>query len=202
MLMVRQSIVKILSAASISDCVALQAVFGLGAITCVVSILRLPALYAVSKTNDTTWDNPLAAIWSSLEVNSGILCSCLPTLKGCVSRYFPKFFPSNTGSNHRTPPIELSRHAKSNMCRISANCSQMSKASGRMGRFLRSDIKDAEEGSSDTMSESQQTPPTSPGIHIQVTTIVEQEEERAEEIQRSESESVRGLVPAAPFERT
>ena len=51
----------------------LMAVFGLGGITCLISILRLQSLYVISKSNDVTWDNPLAAIWSSLEVNIGIM---------------------------------------------------------------------------------------------------------------------------------
>ncbi|CZT21442.1 related to integral membrane protein [Ramularia collo-cygni] len=156
----------------------LMAVFGLGAVTCIISILRLPALYAVSKTKDTSWDNPLAAIWSSLEVNSGIICSCLPTLNGCISRYFPQLFASSDGSNRLTPPVELSRSAKSTICRISANCSQLSKASGRLGRrFIGGDLKLAEEGSLEVMSEDQSTPPSSPGCHIHVATVVEQEEE-------------------------
>lgn len=45
-------------------------------------------------------DNPLPAIWSSTETNVGIICSCLPTLRGCVARVFPRFFPSaNSGRN-------------------------------------------------------------------------------------------------------
>ena len=43
--------------------------------------------------------NPLAAIWSSVEVNTGILCSCLPTLRSCVLRFFPKFLDSARSDN-------------------------------------------------------------------------------------------------------
>lgn len=70
----------------------------------------------------------------------------------------------------------------------------MSKASGRLGRrFVGMDLKDAEEGSLETMSEDMPSPPASPGIHIHVTTVVEQEEERAEGIPRSESRRERGF---------
>lgn len=79
----------------------------------------------------------------------------------------------------------------------------MSKASGRFGRrILGSEGKDTEEGSSDTVSEDREMSPVSPGIRIHVTTIVEQAEERAEDVLRDESESVMGLVPATPFERS
>ncbi|KAK3713690.1 hypothetical protein LTR37_008384 [Vermiconidia calcicola] len=77
---------------------ALMIVFGLGGFTCVVSILRLESLYVISKAKDITWVNPLAAIWSSVEINTAILCSCLPTLRSCVSRIFPKLLGSMRGS--------------------------------------------------------------------------------------------------------
>ena len=41
-----------------------MAVFGLGFITCAISIVRLHSLYVVSRTNDLSWDNPMPAIWS------------------------------------------------------------------------------------------------------------------------------------------
>ncbi|CAK4034475.1 hypothetical protein CBER1_09401 [Lecanosticta acicola] len=65
---------------------ALVIVFALGGFTCITSILRLEALYAVSRATDISWQNPLAAIWSNVEVNTAIICSCLPTLR-CI---FPK----------------------------------------------------------------------------------------------------------------
>jgi len=77
-------------------------VFTLGGFTCIISILRLQSLLVFLHNSDISWHNPLAAIWSSLEVNIGILCSCLPTLKAMVSRYFPRAFNSSylRGSDH------------------------------------------------------------------------------------------------------
>ncbi|KAK4506774.1 hypothetical protein PRZ48_000507 [Zasmidium cellare] len=69
---------------------ALMTVFALGGFTCIVSILRLQSLYIISRTTDTSWENPLAAIWSNVEINVAILCSCLPTLR-CI---FPQIFRS------------------------------------------------------------------------------------------------------------
>ena len=63
-----------------------------------VSILRLQSLYVISRAKDVTWENPLAAIWSSVEINTGILCSCLPTLRSCIARIFPKLLGSLRGS--------------------------------------------------------------------------------------------------------
>ncbi|KAK0362253.1 hypothetical protein LTR91_012044 [Friedmanniomyces endolithicus] len=75
--------------------IALMVVFGLGGFTCIVSILRLESIYAASHSlKDTSYNSSLAALWSSLEVNTGILCSSLPTLKTLVSRLFPQVFTS------------------------------------------------------------------------------------------------------------
>jgi len=97
---------------------ALMAVFGLGGLyvsivsshvrystnastsTCIISILRLESLYAISKATDVTWENPLAALWSNLEVNTGIICSCLPTLKGCITQFFPRMFGDMRSSSY------------------------------------------------------------------------------------------------------
>lgn len=47
-----------------------------------------------------TWDNGPAAYWSSVEVNVGIICACLPTLKAFMSRFFPKLLGVNSSSNN------------------------------------------------------------------------------------------------------
>ena len=44
----------------------------------------------------------MAAILSSTEVNVGILCSCLPTLKGLVTRFFPRLFSTMGTSLHNS----------------------------------------------------------------------------------------------------
>ena len=55
--------------------VILMVVFCLGGLTCVLSILRLPSIYVVSRSSDVSWDNPKAAIWSCMELYAGIICS-------------------------------------------------------------------------------------------------------------------------------
>ncbi|PIA92171.1 hypothetical protein CB0940_09437 [Cercospora beticola] len=105
----------------------LMVVFGMGGVVCIISIMRLSALYAISVSNDVSWDNPLAAIWSSLEVNVGIVCSCIPTLKGCITRYFPRLFSSVHGGSRPSGAdfagLELSGRGRKHHaeCHISAN---------------------------------------------------------------------------------
>lgn len=108
----------------------LMVVFGMGGVVCIISIMRLSALYAISVSNDVSWDNPLAAIWSSLEVNVGIVCSCIPTLKGCITRYFPRLFSSVHGGSRPSGAdfagLELSGRGRKHHaeCHISANHDQ------------------------------------------------------------------------------
>ncbi|KAK5682121.1 hypothetical protein LTS10_005246 [Elasticomyces elasticus] len=72
--------------------IVLMVVFALGGFSCIVSILRLPSLYAISKATDMSYSNSLAALYSNMEVNIGILCSCIPPLKGLVNHISPKLF--------------------------------------------------------------------------------------------------------------
>ncbi|KAH8725893.1 hypothetical protein GQ44DRAFT_207239 [Phaeosphaeriaceae sp. PMI808] len=60
---------------------------------CIVSILRLQSLVAISNSEDPTYDNPPAATWSSVEINVGIICSCLPCLRPLLNKCFPRIFP-------------------------------------------------------------------------------------------------------------
>ncbi|KAK5719515.1 hypothetical protein LTR15_008039 [Elasticomyces elasticus] len=71
---------------------ALLVVFALGGVTCIISILRLPALYAISKATDVSYSNPLTALYSNLEVNIGILCCSIPPLKAFVATVCPGLF--------------------------------------------------------------------------------------------------------------
>ena len=59
--------------------------------TCLASGLRIRALnLGVKHTEfDTSYFYPEVAAWSSLEINVGIICACLPTLKPIVDKMFP-----------------------------------------------------------------------------------------------------------------
>jgi hypothetical protein len=65
---------------------------------CLVSILRLHSLYIISISKDPTFDNSNAAIWSVIEMNVGIICGSLATLRPLISRLFPKLLSSKADS--------------------------------------------------------------------------------------------------------
>ncbi len=51
-----------------------------------VSVIRILTLRVATNTQDPTWDNTGAAIWSVIEMNCAILCSTLPTLRPLFTR--------------------------------------------------------------------------------------------------------------------
>jgi hypothetical protein len=66
--------------------VALFVIFGLGVISTIASIVRLQALRIFTLSNDPFYDSLPINTWSMVEVNIGILCASIPTLKPLVSR--------------------------------------------------------------------------------------------------------------------
>ncbi|KAI9054553.1 hypothetical protein LZ554_001709 [Drepanopeziza brunnea f. sp. 'monogermtubi'] len=70
--------------------IGLMCVFALGGFVCIVSALRLQRLYVVSTSEDLSYDNTGTAIWSAVELNTAIVCACLPSMKPVVSRLFPR----------------------------------------------------------------------------------------------------------------
>ncbi|KAL3495295.1 hypothetical protein BJX62DRAFT_196525, partial [Aspergillus germanicus] len=80
---------------------ALLAVFALGGLVVITSILRLSSLRTVAKSNDTSWSNVAAAYWTAAECNVAIICACLPFLRPLVSRIFPRFLSTGNSYNNR-----------------------------------------------------------------------------------------------------
>lgn len=62
--------------------------------TCFVSVLRLVYIYPMAVNPDQTWHSPLLCIWSAVELNVAIICSCAPTLRCLFQRFWPKLLNS------------------------------------------------------------------------------------------------------------
>ncbi|EXJ87021.1 hypothetical protein A1O3_03978 [Capronia epimyces CBS 606.96] len=65
----------------------LACIFLLGAFVCIASIVRLFAVYSATVNNQ---NDPAIAIWSAVEVNIGIICACLPSLRHPVTQLWPR----------------------------------------------------------------------------------------------------------------
>jgi len=71
---------------------------------CVASIIRLHLLYQFETSTDLTWDGTGAATWSTVEINVGIICGSISTLRPLLSRFFPNLFGSRDIEGTGTDP--------------------------------------------------------------------------------------------------
>lgn len=70
----------------------------------ITSILRLHSLYVAVHATDVTWQNIGVGEWSAVEVNVGIVCACLPTLRPVLGRIFPSILASSHVVSHTGGP--------------------------------------------------------------------------------------------------
>ncbi|CAI6332128.1 unnamed protein product [Periconia digitata] len=63
--------------------------FSVGTFVTVMSVLRLQSLIHFGKSLNVTWDQADASNWSTIEINVGILCACLPSLRKIFIHVFP-----------------------------------------------------------------------------------------------------------------
>ncbi|XEV06083.1 hypothetical protein FSHL1_011370 [Fusarium sambucinum] len=73
--------------------------FSVGIFVTIVSILRLSAtikMRAGAGANNATWEYTEFDQWSTIEVNVGIICACMPSLRVLLVRLFPKILGNST----------------------------------------------------------------------------------------------------------
>ncbi|ORY58549.1 CFEM domain-containing protein [Pseudomassariella vexata] len=64
--------------------------FSVGTFVTVVSILRLQSLVHFANSLNPTWDQLDIANWSTVEINVGIICACMPSLRLILVKLFPR----------------------------------------------------------------------------------------------------------------
>lgn len=70
--------------------ISVGVMFIVGSFVTVVSIMRLHSLTKYSTTTpNPTWDFTSVAVWSTLEITIGIVCTCLPTVRILLIRLWP-----------------------------------------------------------------------------------------------------------------
>jgi len=70
---------------------SVAAMFGVGAFVTIVSIVRLQSLVKFSNSINPTWDYIAIGYWSTIEINVGIICACMPSIRLLLLRFFPRF---------------------------------------------------------------------------------------------------------------
>ncbi|GLA40570.1 hypothetical protein AnigIFM63309_008404 [Aspergillus niger] len=67
------------------DKLAINGVFALGGFVCFASIFRVVVLFWI-KDSDMTYTVYQATLWTHIEPSIGLICSCLPTIRGLFPR--------------------------------------------------------------------------------------------------------------------
>lgn len=62
-----------------------------------------------STAPDTTNATMVSTIWTVIEANTGIICSCSPMLKTPLARFFPHIFSRTGGTASATNPLSARR---------------------------------------------------------------------------------------------
>ncbi|KAF2256458.1 hypothetical protein BU26DRAFT_599145 [Trematosphaeria pertusa] len=70
----------------------LVAIFSVGAITIVVSCIRLGALATYATSTNPLYDNLMAGVYSVLELNIGLMCVYMPALRRFLAQLTPRCF--------------------------------------------------------------------------------------------------------------
>ncbi|KAJ3490256.1 hypothetical protein NLG97_g5820 [Lecanicillium saksenae] len=69
-----------------------------GTFVTIVSALRLKSLIYFANSINPTWDEWPVALWSTIEINVGLMCACFPTLRLILVRMWPRVFGSTVRS--------------------------------------------------------------------------------------------------------
>ncbi|KAJ3482206.1 hypothetical protein NLG97_g7629 [Lecanicillium saksenae] len=67
-----------------------------GVIVTVVSFLRLASIKNYATTSNPTWDQWSIVWWSTIELEVGFICTCLPTIRLILVRVAPRAFGTNS----------------------------------------------------------------------------------------------------------
>ncbi|KAK2589906.1 hypothetical protein QQS21_012414 [Conoideocrella luteorostrata] len=100
--------------------------FMTGLLVTVISILRLNSLRTYATTANPTYDSYGVVLWSAIEVNIGLVCTCLPSVRLVLFRLCPRIFGTGTQASSKNSSNKLS------------SSSQPSKGS-RKGSFITHD---------------------------------------------------------------
>ena len=88
---------------------ALYIIFGLGIVSMIASIVRLQSLRIFTLSKDPFYDSLPINTWSMVEVNIGMICASIPTLKPLASKFFRQCNDSDTSSESDMPILKTGK---------------------------------------------------------------------------------------------
>ncbi|KAM3480429.1 hypothetical protein MY5147_001195 [Beauveria neobassiana] len=89
-----------------------------GSFVTVVSALRLRSLIYFANSINPTWDELPLALWSTIEINVGLMCACLPTLRLILVRILPRVFGSTLRSASERSAVSHATNASARKAKL------------------------------------------------------------------------------------
>ncbi|KAI4596572.1 hypothetical protein KJ359_005328 [Pestalotiopsis sp. 9143b] len=76
---------------------------------CAISAYRVKTLIAVAGSNDLTWENNNTALFTFLELSTGAVAACLPTIRPVLAKVMPRLFTLSTQLRSAGASVDLQR---------------------------------------------------------------------------------------------
>ena len=95
--------------------------FCTGTFVTVISIVRLQSLIEFGDTDNPTWNNLKVSLWSTIEINVGIITCCMPTIRLIILRAFPRLSSTYRSTQAYYAKNGLSQQSKSKRSRNRTN---------------------------------------------------------------------------------
>jgi hypothetical protein len=99
----------------------------------VVSCLRLQSLVHFAVSSNPTWDQTPVINWSNIEINVGIICACMPTLRVILVRVFPSIMGTTKGASSQAYHAKYGYGSRSHGGGGGSKMGQMMSAGGSRG---------------------------------------------------------------------
>ena len=82
-------------------------IFMIGLLVTVCSIVRLQYLVKIGVSQNPTWDYNSTVIWSSVECNLSVMCTCMPAMTGLIQRVWAAIsgMPLTSNASESKTPI-------------------------------------------------------------------------------------------------
>lgn len=95
--------------------------FCTGTFVTVISVVRLQSLIEFGDTDNPTWNNLKVSLWSTIEINVGIITCCMPTIRLIVLRFFPRLSSTYRSTQAYYAKNGLSQQSRSKRSRNRTN---------------------------------------------------------------------------------
>ncbi|KAH7024700.1 uncharacterized protein B0I36DRAFT_250182, partial [Microdochium trichocladiopsis] len=82
----------------------ISAMFVVGTFVTIVSIVRLASLIQFNSSDNVTHDTAGIAMWSTVEITTGVICTCMPTMRLILVRLWPNIFGSRSSTKASDGP--------------------------------------------------------------------------------------------------